>query len=131
MTNKSIQRIDNIMEIKLATKFEVETLDSELKKFFFCKFVTYEDYTSVAERIESKLNSIEKSNSYVMIEFEKVREIVKDLTEQMAHKVDDREIVKIHEQLGRFALYEDYKGLYAVVVPPVAAAQRSLETYST
>jgi hypothetical protein len=40
----------------------------------------------------------------------------------MAHKVDDREIVKIHEQLGRFALYEDYKGLYAVVVPPVAAA---------
>ena len=81
MTNKSIQRIDNIMEIKLATKFEVETLDSELKKFFFCKFVTLEDYTSVAERIESKLNSIEKSNSYVMIEFEKVRDIVKDLTE--------------------------------------------------
>ena len=42
-----------------------------------------------------------------MIEFEKVREIVKDLTEKMSHKVDDREIVKIHEQLGRFALYED------------------------
>jgi hypothetical protein len=76
----------------------------------------------VAERIESKLSAIEKSNSYVMIEFEKVREIVKDLTEKMSHKVDDREIVKIHEQLGRFALYEDYKSLYAIVVPPVASA---------
>lgn len=40
MTNKSILRIDNFMDTKLATKLELENLDSELKKFFFCKFVT-------------------------------------------------------------------------------------------
>lgn len=59
-----------------------------------------------------------------------MKAIAVKLTEQMSLKVDEIDFLKIHEQLGRFALYDDYKGLYALVVPPVAEAQKSVQIYS-
>jgi hypothetical protein len=42
-----------------------------------------------------------------------------EVIEELSHKCDDREVKLINEQLPRFALYEDYKGLYSKVVPPI------------
>lgn len=53
------------------------------------------------------------------------------MTQELANKCDDREIKKIQEQLPRFALYDDYKGLYNRVVPPVGNFQIQMESFST
>ena len=55
LTKQAIQKIENTIELKLATKLELDQMDSELRKFTFCKFVTLEDYSTVAERMEQKL----------------------------------------------------------------------------
>jgi hypothetical protein len=53
------------------------------------------------------------------------------MTQELANKCDDREIKKIQEQLPRFALYDDYKGLYNRVVPPIGTFQTQMESFST
>lgn len=63
-------------------------------------------------------------------EGKEMKAIAVRLTEEMSTKVDEKEVLKIHDHLGRFALYEDYKGLYSMVVPPVAQAQKNIEVYS-
>lgn len=49
-------------------------------------------------------------------EVERGLQVTNDLVET---KVDENEVQKIREQFGRFALYDDYRGLYNKVVPPI------------
>ena len=48
------------------------------------------------------------------------------LNEGLSRKVDSKEVVQIHQQLGRFAVYEDYKSLYAKVIPCVSEMQKTV-----
>ncbi len=49
------------------------------------------------------------------------------MKEQLLTKTDIAEFKTVSDQLSRFALYEDYKNLYAKVVPPISSFEGHIE----
>lgn len=49
------------------------------------------------------------------------------MKEQLHSKTDVVDFKAVSDQLSRFALYEDYKSLYAKVVPPISAFEEHIE----
>lgn len=58
-----------------------------------------------------------------------------ELREDMKLKLDvaalNYELDEVRRQYQRFALYEDYRGLYDKVVPPIASFEKVIEKFTT